>query len=164
MPNLESFLLYFSFKDLGQSFCRCNIEVRFDLSKISSQFYIRKWHFHLESNHSCTRYSSPVKNKYSITEKAYTHKQGSLCILKYSYRKASHWPVPLQENLVKVKEWWDNEEWLGKQDNKNRRMIRDVCSDMLELLNSSCTCPIFQLTLELMFSKKAGTGQVGVLG
>ncbi|XP_027220911.1 uncharacterized protein [Penaeus vannamei] len=66
----------------------------------------------------------------------------------------------LIEHLVKVKQWWDNEEWLGKQDNKTRRMIRDVCTDMLELFNSSCTCPIFQLTLELIFSKKAGTGQM----
>ncbi|XP_042219459.1 uncharacterized protein LOC121864488 isoform X2 [Homarus americanus] len=62
--------------------------------------------------------------------------------------------------MVKVKQWWDDEGWFGKQESKLRTLLRGGCSYTLELLSQQCVCPILILTLELMFSTKAGFSKI----
>lgn len=65
-----------------------------------------------------------------------------------------------QQHMVKVKQWWDDEGWFGKQDSKLRKQLREACSELLESLGFKCQCPVLLMTLELMFSTKAGFGKV----
>ncbi|XP_069178520.1 uncharacterized protein [Procambarus clarkii] len=65
----------------------------------------------------------------------------------------------LVQHMVKVKQWWDDEGWFGKQDSKLRKQLREACSELLESLGFKCQCPVLLMTLELMFSTKAGFGK-----
>ncbi|KAK8744593.1 hypothetical protein OTU49_000883, partial [Cherax quadricarinatus] len=62
----------------------------------------------------------------------------------------------LLQHMVKVKQWFDDEGWLGKQDSKLRKLLRESCWDLLQVLGYNCQCPLLLLTLELMFTTKAG--------
>lgn len=65
--------------------------------------------------------------------------------------------------MMGVKKWWDDEGWFGKPDSELRREVRQVCSDLLDVLRSRCMCPLLWLTLELMFSTSAGHAKVRVV-
>ncbi|XP_053634294.2 uncharacterized protein [Cherax quadricarinatus] len=66
----------------------------------------------------------------------------------------------LLQHMVKVKQWFDDEGWLGKQDSKLRKLLRESCWDLLQVLGYNCQCPLLLLTLELMFTTKAGFNKI----
>ncbi|KAG7162724.1 hypothetical protein Hamer_G022191 [Homarus americanus] len=73
----------------------------------------------------------------------------------------STWPELLpqkhlfMEHLKKLKHWWDDNEWLGKQNSQIRRQIKECFTMELELVDPHCKYPLFKFLLHLMFSTKA---------
>lgn len=60
------------------------------------------------------------------------------------------------EHLQKLKQWWDDNEWLGKQKSEIRRQIRECFTRELELVDPQCRFPLFRFLLQLIFSTKVG--------
>ncbi|XP_042889817.1 uncharacterized protein LOC122264807 isoform X2 [Penaeus japonicus] len=63
----------------------------------------------------------------------------------------------MMEHLLKLKKWWERNEWLGNQDTEIRRQIKECFTTELELIDPECVFPLFRFLLQLIFSKKAGS-------
>ncbi|XP_069992649.1 uncharacterized protein [Penaeus vannamei] len=61
------------------------------------------------------------------------------------------------EHLLKLKKWWERNEWLGSEDTEIRRQIKECFTRELELIDPVCVFPLFRFVLQLVFSKKAGS-------
>lgn len=66
-------------------------------------------------------------------------------------------PLTLQEHLLKLKKWWERNEWLGSEDTEIRKQIKECFTRELELIDPICEFPLFRFVLQLIFSKKAGS-------
>ncbi|XP_047487491.1 uncharacterized protein LOC125038172 isoform X4 [Penaeus chinensis] len=63
----------------------------------------------------------------------------------------------MMEHLLKLKKWWERNEWLGSQDTEIRKQIKECFTRELELVDPVCEFPLFRFVLQLIFSKKAGS-------
>ncbi|KAK8742477.1 hypothetical protein OTU49_001903 [Cherax quadricarinatus] len=66
----------------------------------------------------------------------------------------SHEKTLFMEHLQKLKHWWENNEWLGKQNSEIRKQIKEHFTMYLELVDPHCEFPLFRFLLQLMFSTR----------
>ncbi|XP_045605565.1 uncharacterized protein [Procambarus clarkii] len=60
----------------------------------------------------------------------------------------------LLTHLQQLKHWWENNEWLGKQNSEIRRHIKEGFTIYLELVDPHCEFPLFRFLLQLIFSTR----------